>query len=566
MYRSRNRFFTPEIHDEKRNISTLRVPPKSSNESSISEDLPMSHKSSSSTTSTIQRKTKNGTSEIHTETVEKDSDSSSASIHQQQSDTITTDASDIERRIRSYREQLKRKQMELEKLKQEKTKEALRKKEDELKKQLQTTTHEIETLRLQPASPKIQPEPKIPVSSHQTPLKSRSNSSSSSSTSTATKPQELSIAEDLPVTTASQSKTDIVEKQIEQNLSTVRKQRDFFDDDDDEEKEEEENKAKEPEFKPLETPRDERDTQNDAQSVSIATDLAASSETDNDNSRRPSIDNEKSVLNLNTNLPSLSKPQKDSESSISSSSSSTTTASKQQVQSRSSERKPSPVANDYDEDFSETSHSRTTPSKESLPKPNIDNIDIESIKEDLNDKQSLHDTNQSLSSKSSGDEQSEILVLVKKSANNTPRRQDDKTPNEEERFRSPSPPLPPPVQVQQPTIDSYNNDDTSHDISDDDEPNERFEQEHKIDKLTESLIRTFIDEAIGQGKQIERLKNETNLLTQEAKEWMSDDDDDDDNEPEEDNSKPMIDESNGFALDLSRLDEKSCKFFVIFHI
>jgi hypothetical protein len=43
----------------------------------------------------------------------------------------------------------------------------------------------------------------------------------------------------------------------------------------------------------LETPRDERDTQQDAQSISIATDIAASSETDNDDSRRPSIDNEK---------------------------------------------------------------------------------------------------------------------------------------------------------------------------------------------------------------------------------------------------------------------------------
>jgi hypothetical protein len=43
----------------------------------------------------------------------------------------------------------------------------------------------------------------------------------------------------------------------------------------------------------LETPREERDTQNDAQSLSIATDLAASSETDSNNSRRPSTDIEK---------------------------------------------------------------------------------------------------------------------------------------------------------------------------------------------------------------------------------------------------------------------------------
>ncbi|CAF4813601.1 unnamed protein product, partial [Rotaria sp. Silwood1] len=564
----------PEVLDEKRNISTLRVPSKSSNESSISEDLPMSHKSSGSTNNTVHRKKPNGTSKLHTETIEKDSDSSSASTHQQHSDTITTDASDIERRIRTYREELKRKQMELDKLKQEKTKEDLRKQEDELKKQLQTTTHEIETLRLQPTSSKRQPEPKVPVPSHQSPLKSRSNSTSSNSNSTstsaATKPPESSIAEDLPVTTASQSKTDIVEKQIESSRPTVKKPWDFFDDDDEEEEQQQQQdkrKEKEPELKPLETSRDEPDTQHDAQSMSIATDLGVSSETDNDSSRRPSTDNGKPILNLNTNLTSLSKPQKDSESSSSSSSSSTTTtatnekSSKQQIQLQSSERKPSPIINDYDEDFSDTSHSRTTPSKEIVSKPKIDNIDIESIKEDLNNKQSLHDTSQSLSSKSSGDEQSEILVLVKKSANNTPRKQDDKTLNEEERLRSPSPlpfPLPSSVPVQQqqeqPTIESYNNDDTSHDISDDDEPNERIEQEHKIDKLTESLIRTFIDEAIGQGKQIERLKKETNQLTQEAKEWMSDDDDD---ETDEDTVKPIIDESNGFSLDLSRLDEKN---------
>jgi len=35
-----------EIFDEKRNVASPRVPPKSSNESSISEELPVSHKSS----------------------------------------------------------------------------------------------------------------------------------------------------------------------------------------------------------------------------------------------------------------------------------------------------------------------------------------------------------------------------------------------------------------------------------------------------------------------------------------------------------------------------------------
>ena len=51
-------------------------------------------------------------------------------------DSITTDASDIERRIRTYREQLKVKEAELDKLKHRKNKETLKKKEDELKKQL----------------------------------------------------------------------------------------------------------------------------------------------------------------------------------------------------------------------------------------------------------------------------------------------------------------------------------------------------------------------------------------------------------------------------------------------
>ncbi len=43
----------------------------------------------------------------------------------------------------------------------------------------------------------------------------------------------------------------------------------------------------------METPRDERDTQHDVLSVSIATDIAGSSETEHDDSRRPSTDNEK---------------------------------------------------------------------------------------------------------------------------------------------------------------------------------------------------------------------------------------------------------------------------------
>ncbi len=69
----------------------------------------------------------------------------------------------------------------------------------------------------------------------------------------------------------------------------MKQERDFFDDEDEDER-------KKPELKPLETPRDERDTQHDAQSISIATDITASSETDNDDSRRLSIDNEKYVF------------------------------------------------------------------------------------------------------------------------------------------------------------------------------------------------------------------------------------------------------------------------------
>jgi hypothetical protein len=45
-------------------------------------------------------------------------------------DTITSDASDIERRIRTYRAELKTKKSEFEKLKQRKNKEALRRQED----------------------------------------------------------------------------------------------------------------------------------------------------------------------------------------------------------------------------------------------------------------------------------------------------------------------------------------------------------------------------------------------------------------------------------------------------
>ena len=85
----------------------------------------------------------------------KDSISSSISFQQEQSgkpesllytetysmdlsiDTVTTDVSDLESHVRNYRDQLKAKRTELDKLKQKKTKAELREQEDELKKQLQ---------------------------------------------------------------------------------------------------------------------------------------------------------------------------------------------------------------------------------------------------------------------------------------------------------------------------------------------------------------------------------------------------------------------------------------------
>lgn len=54
----------------------------------------------------------------------------------------------------------------------------------------------------------------------------------------------------------------------------------------------EKSEEKEVESRPLETPRDERDTQHDAQSISVITDLPNESETDHD-SRRESLDNDK---------------------------------------------------------------------------------------------------------------------------------------------------------------------------------------------------------------------------------------------------------------------------------
>ena len=82
------------------------------------------------------------------------------------------------------------------------------------------------------------------------------------------------------------------DKKIEPVRVSPKNDRDFFDDDEDEDDKKNDQKKK-VESKLLETPRDERDTQHDALSVSIATDLAASSGTDNDSPRPSTTDKDK---------------------------------------------------------------------------------------------------------------------------------------------------------------------------------------------------------------------------------------------------------------------------------
>lgn len=53
--------------------------------------------------------------------------------------TVTTDGSDIERRIRAYQDQIQKKKNELDHLKQRKNKDSLRRQEGELKKQLEVS-------------------------------------------------------------------------------------------------------------------------------------------------------------------------------------------------------------------------------------------------------------------------------------------------------------------------------------------------------------------------------------------------------------------------------------------
>lgn len=141
------------------------------------------------------------------------------------------------------------------------------------------------------------------------------------------------------------------------------------------------------------------------------------------------------------------------------------------------------VSNDYDEDFSQESATPDRP-----PVRDIE-IEIESIHEDIESKHS----HRSSSSTSTADEQSEILVLVKKSASNTPRQSEDEKSSS----------IVAPIKLE----------------SDDD----HTERDNQINQLTETFIRTFIDEAIDQGKEIEHQKIKSSV-TKEASEWMSDED------------------------------------------
>ncbi|CAF4302830.1 unnamed protein product, partial [Rotaria sp. Silwood2] len=504
-----------EIFDEKRSISS---PPTVAR--TTKTDLLPHNRSKSTTHFPDESSISDGTS-IHrkdTDLIKKDNDTSSNSTQQRQSDVVTSDASDLERRVRAYREQLKAKKLELERLKQRKNKEILRRQEDELKKQIQSCDYEIQALRLQP----IQQEQTVPVPSP-------SNHSSSS-------PLTETKKSNLPKTTKS-------DKQI------LSPKQDIFDNDEE----------KEIEGRPLETPRDERDTQHDAQSISVTTELQIESESDHD-SQHGSIDNEKLTNNVNINS---SIPYKEKEDSISISSSSTIsekfikslspqisrspspsppappplaqehikspsppshehikspsllveerikTLSQEQIFIPINERKESQrssINNEYDEDFSEVSHSPIqTPTK-----IQTNDINLEPIEDDIHDISSRHDSNKSSSSKTSGDEQSEIPVLAKIPATSTQGQQDGKV--FEEKL---SPPPPQPLLI--PT--KIESDDTSHDISEDDQGNKRIEQDNKIDKLTEILVRTFIDEAIDQGKEIGNLKIQ-NSLTKEASEWI----------------------------------------------
>lgn len=148
----------------------------------------------------------------------------------------------------------------------------------------------------------------------------------------------------------------------------------------------------------------------------------------------------------------------------------------------------SSLNNEYDEDFSDNTHSpRLSPIKPT----NNNDIHAESIQEDIEKTPSVHESNRSSSSKSSAEEQSEILVFGKVPSSKKPKSQNEK-------------PMETKLPINQRKIET---DDTSRDISEDDEGNKYVPNESNVNKLTEILVQAFIDEAIDHGKEIENVKN-----------------------------------------------------------
>lgn len=117
---------------------------KPSRDSSISEDLPIESRRSS--IHTITRKTLDETtSEIKTETFDEtkndddnDNDEEISSVsNQYQSDFVVSDASEIQKRIKTFEKQLQDRKTQVDQLKKQRNKEALKLKEEELKKKLE---------------------------------------------------------------------------------------------------------------------------------------------------------------------------------------------------------------------------------------------------------------------------------------------------------------------------------------------------------------------------------------------------------------------------------------------
>ena len=116
---------------------------KPSRASSISEDLPIESRRSS--IHTITRKTLDETtSEIKTETFDEtknddddDGEEISSVSNQYQSDFVVSDASEIQKRIKTFEKQLKDRKTQVDQLKKQRNKEALKLKEEELKKKLE---------------------------------------------------------------------------------------------------------------------------------------------------------------------------------------------------------------------------------------------------------------------------------------------------------------------------------------------------------------------------------------------------------------------------------------------